>query len=260
VTWTATATKAGAVPEYQWTVNGAAVGAGPGSGSGGSSPGGPGSGSGGPSFSSSTLAYGDVVGVEVSDPASCVVPADAAVTVVVDQSPTVGAGGVILLSKGQSYTLDVPVTGDIASYTWSPGVWLTDSTIGNPVATPLATTSYTLTVVTPEGCVASDSIQLKVFSKLAIPAAFSPNGDGHNDIFYIIGGPIGSKIGDLAVYDRWGQAVFAEHGVAPDDPAYGWNGNFDGRPAPAGTYVYALRMVFADGTQQVIKGTLILVR
>jgi gliding motility-associated-like protein len=255
VVFTADATDAGAVPDYAWMVNGVAVGAGSG-GAGGSG----GLGSGGATFTSSTLGNGDVVGVEVSDPASCVVPADASVTVVVNASPTVGGGGAVLLSKGQSYLLDLPVTGDIVSYTWQPGVWLSDSTVVNPMATPLATTDYTLTVVSPQGCVASDSILLKVFSKLAIPAAFSPNADGHNDIFYVIGGPIGSKIGDFAVYDRWGQAVFAVHGVAPDDPAYGWNGNINGRPAPTGTYVYALRMVFADGTQEVVKGTVILVR
>lgn len=245
VVFTAVATNAGLTPQYQWTVDGVPI---------------TGAGSGMPTFATNTLANGDIVSVEVSDAANCVVAADASVTVAVDPSPTVGGGGSVLLSKGESYTLDLPVTGDIASYSWHPGLWLTDSTAADPVATPLTSTEYTLTVATPEGCTASDSIQLKVFSKLAVPTAFSPNGDGHNDVFYVIGGPIGSKIGVFAVYDRWGQAVFAVHDAAPDDPAYGWNGNIDGRPAPGGVYVYILRMVFADGTQQVVKGTVILVR
>ncbi len=244
VVFTASASNAGTNPSYVWQVNGNTVGAG----------------AAGATYNTNALADGDVVSCVVSNDAACVVGSTDAVTVSVSPSPVVGSAPIVTLSKGQSVTLDLPVTGDVASYAWSPGAGLADSTAAAPVATPLKTTDYVLTVLSPGGCTASGVIEVKVFSHLSIPGAFTPNGDGRNDVFYIIGGPMGSVIGDLAVYDRWGRAVFEVHGVAPDDPGNGWNGTVDGRAAPAGTYVYALRMVFGDGTQQVIKGTILLVR
>jgi gliding motility-associated-like protein len=101
---------------------------------------------------------------------------------------------------------------------------------------------------------------VKVTSTVAIPGAFTPNGDGHNDIFYVVGGPLGSVVKDLVIFDRWGNSVFQVHEVAPDDPAFGWNGTIGGRAAAAGTYVYTIRIGFADGTQQILKGTLVLIR
>jgi gliding motility-associated-like protein len=244
VVFTAAAVNGGTDPTYDWSVNGAAVG---------------GTGT-GASFSSSSLASGDVVSCQVSNAAQCVVASQGAVTVTVYPTPEVGVVAPVIINKGQSLTLALPVTGDVASYAWSPSLGLSDSTAAAPVAEPLKTTDYLLTVVSPEGCSDTGDVLVKVYSHLSIPGAFTPNGDGHNDIFYVIGGPIGSEIGDFAVFDRWGRAVFQVHGVAPDDPANGWNGVVDGIAASAGTYVYMVRMVFADGSQQVVKGTVILVR
>lgn len=251
MTFEATATDAGASPSYQWSVNGSPVTA---------------TGSNGAQFTSNTLVTGDVVSVGVSDPAAgCVIPAQTSASVTVYPNPTVGPGGTVSVTKGQSYTLDLPVTGDIASYSWSPDTWLNDNKVATPVATPPATTEYTLTVTTGDGCVASDSILVKVSAnsvvpRVSIPSAFSPNGDGHNDVFYVVGAPAGAKVGDMVIFNRWGVTVFAVHGVGPGDPANGWNGNVNGQPAPTGTYVYEVRMVFAEGGSQVYKGTVVLVR
>jgi gliding motility-associated-like protein len=106
----------------------------------------------------------------------------------------------------------------------------------------------------------SGQLIVKIFSSLTIPGAFSPNGDGHNDIFYVIGGPIGSEVKEFAVFDRWGQRVFQAHDTAPDDPAFGWSGNIGGQPAPMGAYVYEIVIGLADGTQKLYRGTVMLVR
>jgi hypothetical protein len=50
------------------------------------------------------------------------------------------------------------------------------------------------------------------------------------------------------------------HDAPPDDPAFGWNGKFNGADAPKGGYAYEIRISFADGTQQIYKGTVMLVR
>jgi gliding motility-associated-like protein len=101
---------------------------------------------------------------------------------------------------------------------------------------------------------------VNVFSQLRIPNAFTPNGDGQNDVFYIMGGPQGSRIKDFAVFNRWGQKIFQVHDVLPDDPGYGWNGNYKGAPVSPGAYVYVVVMGFADGTQEVFKGTVMLIK
>jgi hypothetical protein len=75
-----------------------------------------------------------------------------------------------------------------------------------------------------------------------------------------MGSPEGGRIKDFAVFNRWGQKIFQVHDVMPDDPGYGWNGNYKGAPATPGAYVYVVTMGFADGTQQVFRGTVMLIR
>jgi gliding motility-associated-like protein len=244
VVFTATPTNEGTAPDYVWQVNGNPA------------PGATNS----LTYSSNTLADGDVVSIGLSDAVGCVTSSTDQATVTVNPLPTVANGQLIVLSKGESATLELVTTGTIASYVWSPVTGLSDATIATPVATPLGTTTYTLLVTTPAGCTASGSVTVKVYTDLAIPNAFTPNGDGHNDVFFVIGGPRGSQIKEFVVFDRWGQRVFQVQNVLPDDRNFGWNGRVNGNDAPAGAYVYQIRMGFADGTQQVYKGTVLLVR
>ena len=242
VVFTAVATNGGTRPVYQWAVNGQAVG------------------TNATTFTSSALVGGDVVSCGLSDVVGCVTPSTASVTPVINPLPVVGTSPVLLVNRGGSVTLDLPVTGDIADYSWTPAAGLSDADAASPVATPVASIVYTLTVVTTAGCVDSGRLTVKVLSQVSIPGAFSPNGDGKNDVFYIIGGPLGSIIKDMAVFDRWGQKVFQVHDVPTDDAAYGWDGRFRGQVVSPGAYVYELLMRFADGTQQVYKGTVMVVR
>jgi gliding motility-associated-like protein len=242
VVFTATPTNEGPKPVYQWAVNGAAVG------------------TNAPTFSSRTLVGGDVVSCGLSDVIGCVIPSTANVTPVINPLPVVGVSPVLLVNRGGSVTLDLPVTGDIADYSWTPAAGLSDALAASPVATPVASIVYTLTVTTTAGCVDSGHLTVKVLSQVSIPGAFSPNGDGKNDVFYVIGGPLGSLIKDMVVFDRWGQKVFQVHDVPTDDPAFGWDGRVRGQVVSPGAYVYELLMRFADGTQQVYKGTVMVVR
>jgi gliding motility-associated-like protein len=125
---------------------------------------------------------------------------------------------------------------------------------------PSMTTVYTLTVTAEHGCTGSGPITVNVFSPLRIPSAFTPNGDGENDVFYIQGSPLGSRIESFAVFDRWGKEVFHRNDIASGDPAFGWNGFYNGAPAPKGAYVYQVFIRLADGTRQLFKGTVMLER
>jgi gliding motility-associated-like protein len=110
------------------------------------------------------------------------------------------------------------------------------------------------------GCGDTGTIVVNVYTLLRVPGGFTPNGDGHNDLFYVLGGPSSSMIEDFSVFSRWGQKVFQAHNVHPGDPGGGWNGTIGSQPAPPGTYVYIVVVRNTDGSRQVVKGTVVLIR
>lgn len=212
------------------------------------------------SFSGSNLSSGSVVSCLIVSDDACGLAKSNSIALTISIPPTVESGQIFTLLHGHSLTLDPVTTGDIDSWRWSPATGLSDTTIANPVADPDANTLYTLTVTAPGGCSATGTILVNVYTPLSIPGAFTPNGDGHNDDFYVLGGPVNSEVEDFAVFNRFGAEMFHVHDVAPGDRTYGWNGTWHGSPAPAGTYVYVVVMKFAAGNRQVYKGTVILIR
>jgi gliding motility-associated-like protein len=102
----------------------------------------------------------------------------------------------------------------------------------------------------------TDSVHVYENCKFPIfmPNAFTPNGDGINDLFRV---PQSNKdrMVSLRVYNRWGEMVF----FTPNS-SDGWNGTFNGQAQPAGTYVYFLIMNDLQGNQLTQKGTVVLVR
>lgn len=174
--------------------------------------------------------------------------------------PVIAQSQIFTIPYGQSLTLTPSVTGDVSSWVWTPPAGLSDPHIADPVADPAATTVYTLVVAALGGCADTATIVVNVYTPLALPNAFTPNGDGHNDRLYVLGGPVNSVVEYFAVFNRWGQAMFQAHDVAPGDARSGWDGRVDGAASPAGVYVYVVRMKFADGSTKVYKGTVMLVR
>ena len=117
--------------------------------------------------------------------------------------------------------------------------------------------TYTLMVTDTNGCQGTDSTIVKINECLSgayFPNAFSPNGDGHNDVFKPI--MLGTLLSyHILIYNRWGQLVFESR-----DPAKGWNGNLGGVLQEVGTYVFNCSYQFAGSTPQNTKGTVVLVR
>ena len=79
---------------------------------------------------------------------------------------------------------------------------------------------------------------------LKIPTAFSPNGDGLNDEFYVKSFAL-KTILSFNVYNRWGNKVFSVNNVPADDKQYYWNGkiNNNGDDVPLGVFVYNISAV-----------------
>ncbi len=106
------------------------------------------------------------------------------------------------------------------------------------------------------GCTATDSIYLMIEQccVVALPTAFSPNGDGKNDIYRVI--TLGNnKLVDFVVANRWGEVVFETK-----DMTKGWNGYYKGQPADMGVYGYILRYKCYDGSSGEQKGDVTLIR
>jgi len=157
------------------------------------------------------------------------------VTVTVNQNPVADAGSEILLFEGQSAKLNGSIKGDnITSYYWTPATYLSDPTSLTPIATPTDNISYTLNVVSQTCGTASSTVFVRVFKKITIPNAFSPNGDGINDR-WDIEALITYPESITQVFDRYGQRVFQSTGYAAP-----WDGTSNGKPLPAGTYYYII--------------------
>jgi gliding motility-associated-like protein len=143
------------------------------------------------------------------------------------------------------------------SYTWTPASSLDNSGIANPIASPAATTVYTVTGKDQDGCSNSDTVTVKVNFNggifYGLPNAFTPNGDGLNDCFGVKSWGQVSQL-DFSIYNRWGERVFHT-----SDPHNCWDGNYKGNPQQAGVFVYMIKAKTACGNIDE-KGTVTLIR
>lgn len=89
---------------------------------------------------------------------------------------------------------------------------------------------------------------------LYVPSAFTPNGDGRNDIIRPVGVGI-AQLQHFRVFNRWGQLLFATSQFGK-----GWDGSYSGVQQPAGTYVFEAIGTDQLGNRIYKKGTLVLIR
>jgi len=182
----------------------------------------------------------------------------AAVTVVVSPPALLFAGNDTTLAIGQPLQLqavDVNNTG-FTSYSWVPAEGLNNPGIANPVAVLHDNITYKVTAYSDAGCEASGIVRIKVYEgpEIYVPNAFTPNGDGHNDVLKAI--PAGIRqFRSFMLYNRFGQLIFSTA-----DPSRGWDGAIHGQLQPAGVFVWQAEGVDYMGHLIRRKGTVILVR
>jgi gliding motility-associated-like protein len=211
-------------------------------------------------FGGVNFSTGDVVTCLIVSDDACGLAKSNSIPLIVSVPPVIALDQIFTIPYGQSLTLTPIFTGDVSTWLWTPATGLSDPHIADPVADPAATTLYTLTVEAAGGCGDTAAILVNVYTPLAIPNAFTPNGDGRNDRLYVMGGPVNSVVEYFAVFNRWGVAVFRVHDAAPGDANAGWDGRVHGEAAPSGVYVYVVRMRFADGSKKLYNGTVMLIR
>ena len=144
------------------------------------------------------------------------------------------------------------------SYLWTPEDKVLASHSQNTEATIWDNTIFTLKVMDGP-CAASDTILIKVipwncdFPYVFVPNAFSPNGDGENDVLYVRGHPI--KTIEFRVFNRWGELVFESH-----DINQGWDGIFKGKLVDPDVFDYYLNVTCVDEEHKQIQGNITVLR
>lgn len=183
---------------------------------------------------------------QVEKTVTIIVSPDVAVTPVIDTILN-GESVQIIATENSTYT-----------YTWSPPSGLNDSAISNPLATPESSTVYNLVVTDENGCVVERSVTIVVLTLceepyVFIPTGFTPNGDGKNDVFRVIGNNLDEVY--LAVYNRWGELIFETN-----DPDTGWDGTYQGKQLPPDAYGFYARVRCVGGLEYSKKGNVTLLR
>lgn len=145
------------------------------------------------------------------------------------------------------------------NYVWGPSYYFGDgmNNIGHQ-ATAFITHkgNVFVTATNAYGCVATDSVWVNAVAccDVFIPNAFSPNGDGLNDEFYLIT-EAHQQIKEFSIYNRYGQRVYTSHNTNDR-----WDGTLHGKPCDAGVYFFYIDYTCNDGKNFKKKGDLTLIR
>jgi gliding motility-associated-like protein len=161
-----------------------------------------------------------------------------------------------IIYVGQKIKLFARSNGTI---TWSPSTGLSATTGDSVIAAPITTTTYIATATIPgDSCLVLTDLIIKVYATLIVPSAFTPNSGDENSRLHVLPNMgIGLRLQEFRVYNRWGQMVYETNSI--NDP--GWDGTFNGKPEPMGTYVYYAEF-YKEGQTQLFttKGDVILLR
>lgn len=151
------------------------------------------------------------------------------------------------------------------SYDWQPPLTLSCTGCPLPLAMPMTTTTYLLTVADAIGCTATDSMTLTVLPRLDV---YGPNvffqdvaGNDENNYFTLFASKSATLVRRLMIYDRWGELVFSQKDRAPGDRDLRWDGSdFRGKVLDEGVFVWVAEIVFTDGQSHIYSGDVTLLR
>jgi len=203
-----------------------------------------------------------VYSISVSDAAGCALLFNF-VQVASGEVLTVDAGPDQLAVAGSTVEVELAANAAPAQVSWTATDPVQCPTCPRTAIGPLSTEqTVTVSIVSANGCTASDGLLLSLERRatIYIPTAFSPDYDGINDRFTVYAGEQVIAIESIAVYDRWGNALFRGEAFPPNDPAYGWDGHYQGRRMDPGVYIYVVILRLADGSERLYKGDVTLLR
>ena len=186
-----------------------------------------------------------------------------------DGSPVVGNTNTHTLIAGESYNVNTREIPGV-SYSWTPSSFLSCSDCPSPDIDLQCgdgalydcmdfpeSLDYTIYMQDSLGCFTNDTtihFNVGFDSKIALPEAFTPNGDGINDVALVQGWGIKEFL-EVKIYNRWGQVVFES-----DNMATGWDGTFKGEPQGMDTYSYKIKAISIRNEEMFEKGYITLIR
>ncbi len=214
------------VTNYLWRVNGNAAG------------------TNSATFTTTSLNDGDAITCGISN-SDCIIPVFSAPFIAkVNPAAAITFSRSPVILAGQSVRLAPAITGGTTplSYLWSPSDGLDDPSSATPVARPDNTTTYQLSVESANGCGAVGTVTVTVIRSIIVPNAFTPNGDGVNDVWSIQN--INNYPGCIVdIFSRDGFRVYHSVGYAKQ-----WDGTYDSHTLPAGVYYYTIDL--NDGSKK----------
>ncbi len=162
---------------------------------------------------------------------------------------TVEATPSVYVNLGDEAQLGYTINGNGGniSSVWSPALALSCVDCASPIATPLTTTEYTIRIQNEFGCFATSRTTVFVAPvyDIFLPSAFSPNGDGNNDVFRMYGNLKDIAYLDMQIFNRWGEKVFETN-----DHNFSWDGTFKSAVQTPQVFIWQLKLVWVDGHRE----------
>jgi len=171
------------------------------------------------------------------------------------QKPTINLGDTSIII-GEQIVWDIDST-QIENISWYPSDGLSCDNCFSPTIKPLGQTNYTITYTDKNGCfILTKDIFIDVEKKYSIdvPTAFSPNGDGINDVIYAKGWGVENLV-SFCIFNRYGEMVFETN-----DYNTGWDGTYKGKLQNVETYTYIVVAQGYNGQTQTKRGTIKLIK
>jgi gliding motility-associated-like protein len=180
------------------------------------------------------------------------------VVITVESQVNVNAGPDQLVLSGDLVQLNAIVTG-ATTYLWTPtpsDPSLSSATMTNPTATPLVTTTYSMTATNAAGCTSTDEVVVTVVPYcIRLRNAFSPNGDGINELWQVYDQFDCLTNVVARVYNRYGNVIFEDKNYKNT-----WDGKYKGKPVPDGTYYAVVEYTLVSGKKIVSRTDVNIIR
>jgi gliding motility-associated-like protein len=200
----------------------------------------------------------------LQDAAGCTL--DTLVKISQDNQLVVSLGLDTMIKLGDSLLLSVNTnSNNIKKIGWSvynDSLCAKDSACLQQWVKPNRQTRYAVTLTDKNGCKTQSSVSVKVDKQrpVFVPNIFRPSSEGSNTIFMVYGSQVVKIVKKMAVYDRWGEQVFARTDIQANNPNDGWDGQFNGKEVQTGVYTYVIEVEYLDGETETLTGTVTLVK
>jgi hypothetical protein len=202
--------------------------------------------------------------LRVSDSIGCVV--QQSITLANPPALLVDIGDDRAINACDTLVLTAAANQSDVQYRWWPSDSLSCSRCKEATAMPLRDIVIGVVVENEEGCLAYDSIWVRVAPRLEVyaPNVFwvDPAGEGRgNDFFSVFTGKSAVNIRRLQIFDRWGNQLFERRNALPNTTDLHWLGLMpDGSPVNAGVYVWLAEIEFSDGVVRPFSGDVTVLR